>query len=450
MNSEQAQSLEAKGSGPVTGLKRSVGLLDVTMLGAGTAIGASIFSVLGPAVKVGGYGVLISVILGAAPMIVFGIVYAFMASAAPTSGASYEWQRRYLHPLLAFLIAWLRVLGSIALAITMARVLANYMGMVVNVAPVAIMFAAITIVVVLNYFGISMAARAQTILMFVLLAFFAVFILRGMSGINPLAKINSLAGGWLPAIAVLPLMIQLYLGIETATEIGDEVRNASLVIPLALIIAVTLTVVVYTATAATALILIGPARLAASTAPLAAAAQAEFGPAVVPFVVAAAVMALFKSLNAIFLVFTRYLYAMGRAGALPEWLGKIDIHRRTPRNAILVGAAAVYGGLLLPSNLVFLFLAISVPVMMKYLGTCLAALNVTLRHPAIYREAKVRPPKKLLAGLCLTGAVLAIAIATIGLGTDVRPYVLVGCWTLAGAIYYLISGRLCQSKLPRR
>ena len=54
-------------------LRTGVRLIDLVMLGAGTAIGASIFSVLGPAAEVGGEGILIAVIVAALPMVLFGL-----------------------------------------------------------------------------------------------------------------------------------------------------------------------------------------------------------------------------------------------------------------------------------------------------------------------------------------------------------------------------------------
>src|SRR5215475_6687925 len=99
-------------TGRTARLKPSVRLLDLVMLGAGTAIGAAIFSVLGPAAKVGGSGILITVAIAAIPMAIFGIVYAWMASVQPRTAASYEWQRQFTHPLIAFAIVWLRILSN--------------------------------------------------------------------------------------------------------------------------------------------------------------------------------------------------------------------------------------------------------------------------------------------------------------------------------------------------
>src|SRR6059058_6230200 len=102
---------EASAPAPA-GLKRGVRLTDLIMLGAGTAIGAAIFTVLGPAAKVGGTGILITTLLAVLPMALFALVYAWMASAAPLTAASYEWQRRFTHPAFAFAVVWMRVLAN--------------------------------------------------------------------------------------------------------------------------------------------------------------------------------------------------------------------------------------------------------------------------------------------------------------------------------------------------
>src|SRR5271154_3837615 len=97
------------------------------------------------------------------------------------------------------------------------------------------------------------------------------------------------------------------------------------------------------------------------------------GPMATPLIVTAAVLALTKSMNAVFLVYARFLFAMGRSGTLPAVLGRIHPRFGTPHVATIVAFVASAAGLLLPSSLLFLLLAISVPTMMKYMGTCMAA-----------------------------------------------------------------------------
>jgi L-asparagine transporter-like permease len=106
-------------------LKKGVGLVGVVTFGAGTAIGVSIFSVLAPAAKIAGSGLLATVGIAAVPMVLFAVIYSFLSSALPKSGASYEWPRRFIHPSVGFLVAWLRILSNVGAIVVLAMVLVN-------------------------------------------------------------------------------------------------------------------------------------------------------------------------------------------------------------------------------------------------------------------------------------------------------------------------------------
>lgn len=421
---------------PSSELKHGVGLLDLVMLGAGTAIGAAIFTVLGPAAAVGGTGILITVALAALPMVLFALVYAYMASAAPSTAASYEWQRRFTHPLVAFAIVWLRVLSNAVVMIVLARVLVNYLSMVIPLPAKPVMFGLFALIFALNYVGVAVAARAQTVLMLLLLAIFTVFVVAGAPDLKPGLLVQATAGGWLPILAALPLMIQLFLGIETATEVGDEVRNAKVVVPLGIALGLALTVVVYLVITFTALSLVGPQALATSDAPLLTAAEAALGRWAAPLIVTAAVVALLKSMNAVFLVYSRFLFAMGRSGVLPSALARIHPRFGTPHVATVAAFAASSAALFLPSSLLFLLLAVNVPTMMKYLGTCVAAYNVARAHPDVHDQARLRFSRPTVKILSVLGVIAAVVIAALGFSTDWRPYVLLAVWLAIGLAYY--------------
>lgn len=413
------------------------------MIGAGTAIGASIFSVLGPSARVAGSGILVAVLIGAAPMTIFGLIYAFMSSAWPRSGASYEWQRTFVHPMLGFVVVWLRIMGNALLMSVMGSVLVNYLSasFTLPVAPKAIIFAFFTAVFVLNYVGVAVAARTQTVVMVLLLVAFGVFI--GASAPEvALARIGSPIGaGWVAVIAALPLMIHLFLGIESCTEIGEEVDNAERNIPLALALALALSGLVYFAVAFTALGLIGPQALAASKAPLLTAAQASLGRWAFPLIGTAAVLALSKSMNAIFLVYSRFLFALGRAGVFPPAFARIHPRFGTPQVAIITAYVGSTVCLLLPNDLIFLFLATTIPNMMKYFSSCLAAWRLARYFPSIHATARLRFSRPLVQCIAVAGMLCALVIAAVGFDIDWKPYALLGGWLVCGLLYWAIRFR---------
>lgn len=429
-------------------LKRQVGLAGVVMFGAGTAIGVSIFSVLAPAAKAAGSGLLIAVLIAALPMILFATIYSFLSSALPKSGASYEWPRRFIHPAAGFLIAWLRVLSNVGVIVVLAMVLVSYLQSVIALPLKPAMAAIVTAVFVLNFIGVSVAAKAQTAMMLVLLAALALFVAYGA----PLASTATIgpltATGWTAIATAVPLMISLFLGIESAAEIGEEVRDAQRTIPRGIALAILLTAVVYVAVSATALGLIGPQKLAASAAPLLDAAKASMGSWAAPVILTAAVVSILKTLNATALVFSRAIFAMGRAGALPSALG--DIHPRfgTPYKALLVAYIAAMLGLFLPQSLTFLLLAVNIPTMLKYMSSSLSAVRIAQHHPDIYERAVFRPSRSAVIALGIAGITAGTLILIAGLGADWRPYALIGGWAMLGLLYWLIDTTRRERNTP--
>ncbi|MDG2523026.1 amino acid permease [Caulobacter segnis] len=417
-------------------LRHSVRLIDLVMLGAGTAIGAAIFTVLGPAAKVGGYGVLIATILAALPMGLFAVVYAYLASTAPRTAASFEWQRQFTSPALAFAIVWMRVLSNAVVMIVLARVLISYLSMVLPLPATPTILGFFALIFALNYIGVAVAARAQTILMILLLGALSIFVFAAAPKFDPQLFVKATEGGILPILAALPLMIQLFLGIETATEVGEEVADAERKIPLGMAGALTLTVVVYLAVTFAAMSAVGPEVLAVSKAPLLDAAKAVLGPVATPLIVTAAVFALAKSMNAVFLVYARFLFAMGRAGVLPAALGRVHPKFGTPHVASIVALCGCVTAVFLPSSLLFLLLAVNVPTMMKYFGTCLAAFNVAKSHPEVHAAARLKFSQGTVKVLAALGCVAAVVIAALGFGTDWRPYGMLLIWLALGMAWY--------------
>ena len=431
------------GTAPVAAqLRGDVGLLGVVMLGAGSAIGVSIFSVLAPAAQIAGSGLLVAVLVAALPMIVFALAYAWLASALPKSGASYEWPRQFIHPLAGFLIAWLRILSNVGAMTVLTVVLVDYLSMVVALPKKPVIAAILTAVFALNYVGVNVAARAQTLLMLVLLVVLALFVGTGLPLTSSATVGPLLASGWGAVLACISLMISLFLGIESAVEIGEEVRDPRRTVPRGIAFAILLTAVVYLAVAYTAVGLLGPQRLAASAAPLLDAARVPLGDWALPLIVGAATVSILKSVNAIAIGFSRALFAMGRNGALPAAVGSVHPRFGTPHVAVLLAWAFGMSGLLLPSSLLFLLLAVNIPTMIKYMACSYCAVRIVDRHPALAAGAALAWSPGRVRAIGWAGVVLALVVALLGIEADVRPYLLVGGWALVGLAYWWLSRRL--------
>jgi APA family basic amino acid/polyamine antiporter len=243
-------------------------------------------------------------------------------------------------------------------------------------------------------------------------------------------------------LAVVPLMITLFLGIESAVEIGEEVRDAQRNVPLGIALAISLTAVVYGLVALTALGLVGPAKLAVSQAPLLDASRVVLGDLAVPLIVGAACFSILKSMNAAALTFSRSLFAMGRSGALPRAIGVIHPRFGTPHRAILLGYACAMSGLLLPPSLIFLLLAVNLPTMLKYMACAYSATVVARHHPEIHARSALRLSPRTVVAVGYAGVLCALLVGVLGIEADPRPYLLVGGWLIVGLIYWFAKGRI--------
>jgi APA family basic amino acid/polyamine antiporter len=417
-------------------LKQGVSLWGMVALGAGTAIGVAIFSILAPGASLAGPGLLLAMLIAMVPMFLFALVYAFMGSALPVSGASYEWSRRFIHPFVGFIIAWLRMVGSTSALVLYAFVLVQYWSMVVDVPARPTMFAILALFWVLNTRGVSLVARSQALMVFVLLATCVALVVSSVPKSEAANFSPFLSQDWGGVLAAVPLMVSLFLGIETATEVGEEVRDGRRTIPLGIGLSIVLTAGIYFVVAAAALSVLGAERLGASEAPLLDMATATLGDLGRPLILVSATVAIGTSLNAISLIFSRYLFAMGRSGILPAALARVHPRWGTPYVATTVVFALCALGLLMPTNLIFLFLAVNIPTLLKYGATCFAAVRVVAAHPDVYEGARFKLKPAALKIWALAGVACALIVIGLGLKTDWRPYVLLAGWAVPGLAWY--------------
>lgn len=417
-----------------TDLRRDIDLWGVVALGLGTAVGVSIFSVISPAAGLAGPGMLLSVLVAALPMYLIAVSYAYLGSAVPVSGASFAWPARFMHPAVGFFIAWARIVGNMGAMVVLALVLVRYGSMLVPLQPRPTMLAVLALALAANWFGINIAARVQKWLLGAVLAVFALFVFWGGASVQPANLEPLLPQGVHGAVVAAPLLMGLFFGIEAATEAGAEVRDSHRNIPLGIALSIGSATILYLAIAFVSLGLIGADAVAASQAPILDAARGFMGPAAAPVMAVAAIMSIGKSLNAIFAMFSRSLFAMGEAGVLPAALGRVHPRWRTPHIALL----AVFGigcvGLLLPMELTFLFLAVNIPNLLKYASICHSAAIVAKDHPAIDAKAAFRPRSMRL--IAHAGTLCALALLSVGIDADWRPYALLAGWLVVGVIYW--------------
>ncbi|MCB0771898.1 MAG: amino acid permease [Flavobacteriales bacterium] len=117
---------EADGHG---GLKRTLSVRDLTLMGVAAVIGAGIFSTVGSAAYEGGPGVVILFIITAAVCGFTALCYAEFAGRVPVSGSAYTYSYVSFGEVVAWVIGWALILeyaiGNVVVAISWSSYFTN-------------------------------------------------------------------------------------------------------------------------------------------------------------------------------------------------------------------------------------------------------------------------------------------------------------------------------------
>jgi APA family basic amino acid/polyamine antiporter len=132
-----------------------------------------------------------------------------------------------------------------------------------------------------------------------------------------------------------------FAGYARIATLGEEVRDPERTIPRAIPLALAITLAVYAAVAISALLALGPDRIARSGAPLADAARAGALDWIAPAVRVGAAVASLGVLLSLLAGVSRTTLAMARDRELPNWLAAVHPAHRAPVRAELTITAVV-------------------------------------------------------------------------------------------------------------
>jgi APA family basic amino acid/polyamine antiporter len=112
---------EAEGAGEAVTLRRSLGAMNLTLLGIGAIIGAGIFVLTGTAAaQYAGPAIVLSFILAGLGCLFAGLCYAEFASMIPIAGSAYTYGYATLGEFIAWIIGWDLILEYLFAASTVA------------------------------------------------------------------------------------------------------------------------------------------------------------------------------------------------------------------------------------------------------------------------------------------------------------------------------------------
>jgi len=321
-------------------LKRHLGVFDAVVIGLGAMIGAGIFVALAPAAATAGSGLLLSLALAAVVAYCNATSSARLAARYPQSGGTYVYGRERLGEFWGYLAGWGFVVGKTASCAAMALTVGSYLwpGRAHAVAVVAVV-----VLTAVNYAGVRKSALLTRAIVAVVLAVLAAVVIACLtSDATDAAGLKAGTDASLgEVLRAAGLLFFAFAGYARIATLGEEVRNPQKAIPRAIPLALGATLVIYAVVAICVLLVLGPDRLAHSTAPLVEAVRVAGVPGLAPLVRAGAAAAALGSLLALILGISRTTLAMARDRHLPHTLAAIHPRFGVPHRAELALGALV-------------------------------------------------------------------------------------------------------------
>jgi APA family basic amino acid/polyamine antiporter len=404
-------------------LHRSLGPIQLTMLGIGGIIGTGIFVLTAEAAQKAGPGMMLAFVIAGFVCAVAALCYSELAAMVPVAGSAYTYSYAVLGEFVAWLVGWALILEYAVAAsavcvgwsgyvvgliehstgIIIPAALANgpYAGGIINL-PAVLIGSAVTGLLVI---GTKESATVNAILVAVKIAALGLFVALSIPVINdanfrPFAPLGSSG-----VVAAAASIFFAYVGFDAVSTAAEETRNPQRNVPIGLIGSLVICTIFYLLVAAGAVGSYGAQPLFGAGGEVLAPGSAELTARCVEFTTASGKEPLVCSHEALAHVMrqighpivgnllglaaglalpsvilmmmygqTRIFFVMSRDGLLPPVLSKVHPRFKTPHVVTIVtGVGVVIAAAFLPvgqlanvsnSGTLFAFLTVAIAVMM--------------------------------------------------------------------------------------
>ncbi len=372
------------------GLKRTLGPLNLTMLGVGSTIGAGIYVMTGSAAAhYAGPAVLLSFLLAGLACAFTALSYGELASVMPVSGSAYTYAYVAVGEVFAWVTGWLLLLEY---GISTAAVAAGFSGYATSLLAdfgvhvpallhsplietaqgaaggttlvwsggldLVAAFASLLVTAIL-VIGVTESATVNSVIVVIKVSVLVVFVAFGVSAVRPsnwTPFIPAGTGGFhfgVPGIfRAASVIFFAYVGFEAVSCAAAEARNPRRDVPIGILGSLAICTVTYVLVAAVLTGIVPYQKLGVPD-PLAIAVDAMHRPWLALLIKIGAVTGLCSVMLVLLYGQSRIFYTMSRDGLLPKLFHRLHPRFRTPwLGTILVGVATATAAATLPIDII--------------------------------------------------------------------------------------------------
>ncbi|MDF7637045.1 amino acid permease [Leuconostocaceae bacterium ESL0958] len=344
-------------------LKKTLGVKEMLALGLGTIVSTAIFTMPGiVAAKHAGPAVALSFVVAAIVSGLTAFAYAEFASVLPFAGSVYSWASVVFGEVFGWIAGWaLLAEYFIAVAFVSSGWSANFKLFLSSFdidLPKAIgsSFAAgnggfidilsllaVLIVAVLLWKGTRTTAAVENFLVVGKLLVVLIFIVVGATAIHPQNYAHFIPahvpgtdfGGWQGISMGASQIFLAYIGFDSIAANSAEAKDPQKTMPRGIIGSLIIATVLFVTVSLVMVGMFHYTRYADNAAPAAWALLEAGHPYVSNLLSVVALAGMFTAIIGMMMAGSRLLYAFGRDGLLPAFLGKVD-RKGLPKSALLV------------------------------------------------------------------------------------------------------------------
>ena len=379
-------------------LHRSVTLVQAIMYGTGLILGAGIYVLIGDVAAIAGNAMWISFLLAAVIASLTGLSYAELSSIFPKSAAEYIYVKEGIgNNFVALFVGCLTIFVAITSAATVAIGFSGYLAVLLPQYPSILYGIALVLVLsFLNYYGIKESVWVNTIFTLVEISGLLIIIAAGLSigsvtDTNyfemPSVAYSSHAAIISTILASTLLVFFAYYGFENISNISEETKNPTRIIPRALLFSILATTIIYILVAISIVALVGWEELSRSNAPLALAASKALGN---NGIIILTILALFATTNTVLMMLisgSRIIFGIAKYDdAIPTILAEVHSSRKTPWLATIFTMAFTLATIILYTGKISDVASISVfSILVVFALVNLSLISLRFKQPNLRR-----------------------------------------------------------------
>jgi amino acid transporter len=232
----------------------TLGVRQAAFIGVGSMVGAGIFSLLGAAGEVAGAAVWLSFALAGIVAALQGYSFAKLGAKFPSSGGMMEYVvRGYGNGHITGIVSWLGFAVNAIITAMVAVSFGSYAGAAfadgAELATKAFAVGLVVVMTILNLFGSRAVARAQTIVVVVVIGILSVFALVTLANLDPELLAPSRYPQLRHIISSVALTFFAFLGFGVITFASGDLRDPERQLPRAVYLALGIATVIYIAVA---------------------------------------------------------------------------------------------------------------------------------------------------------------------------------------------------------